>query len=399
MTLRVAIVADDLYPGFGGQAAATEGHIEVLLKRGHEVRVLAGAERKPTAPPPGVGLRRLPVWRPGDKQTHLALPLKGEILRLLDWADVVQANTPTPLAYQTLGLARGRGVPSVAGFHSQEESATLHFSLARPLMEAALRAWFGRLYKRPDRLTAPTPFAARLVRRYTGRPVHVVSNGIRLPEDEAGEREEGSSLRRWLQAEGGFLLAYVGRLAREKDPESMLGLVASLAASRRDVVLAVAGTGPLRHAMERRADRLGLAKRIRFLGYIPEGEKHALLRTADLFVMPSPTELQSIATLEAMARGCAVVAADSESSAVGEIVRAADCGLCYRPERVDDGAREIWRLLEKPDELKRLQENAVAAARRHDVNESGRRLEEIYTFLLAARPGSVAGEPLERKKA
>ena len=48
MKLRVAVVADDLYPGFGGQAAATEGHIEALLALGHEVRVLAGAERKPT---------------------------------------------------------------------------------------------------------------------------------------------------------------------------------------------------------------------------------------------------------------------------------------------------------------------------------------------------------------
>ncbi len=398
MKLRVAIVADDLYPGFGGQAAATEGHIEALLALGHEVRVLAGAEREPTTPPSGVGLGRLPVWRPGNKQTHLALPVKGEILRLLDWADVAQANTPTPLAYRTLGLARSRGVPAVAGFHSQEESATLHFSLARPLAEAALRAWFGRLYKKPDRLTAPTPFAARLVRRYTGRPVHVVSNGIRLPEDEAGEQEEGSALRRRLLAEGQFLLAYVGRLAREKDPESMLGLMASLAGLRRDAVLAVAGTGPLRHTLERAANRLGLAKQVRFLGYVSEEDKHALLRAADLFIMPSPTELQSIATLEAMVRGCAVVAADSESSAVGELVREADCGLCYSPGQLDEGAREVGHLLDKPDGLGRLQENAVTAARRHDINESGRRLDEIYHSLLDTRPESVTGETPERKK-
>ena len=398
MKLRVAIVADDLYPGFGGQAAATEGHIEALLALGHEVRVLAGAERKPTVPPPGVMLDRLPVWRPGDKQTHLAIPEIKRIPGLLDWADVVQANTPTPLVYRTLGLARNRGVPSVAGFHSQEESATLHFSLTRPLVEAALRAWFSRLYKRPDCLTAPTPFAARLVHRYTDRPVHVVSNGIRLPQDEAKERREGSSLRRRLLPEGRFLFAYVGRLAREKDPRSMIELMASLAGSRRDAVLAVAGTGPLRHTLERQAGRLGLAKQVRFLGYVSEEYKHALLRASDLFIMPSPTELQSIATLEAMVRGCAVVATDSESSAVGEMVREADCGLRYRPERLGDGARRIGRLLDRPDELESLQKNAAAAARQHDVNESGRRLEGIYHSLLDAHPNGVTVESLERNK-
>ncbi|HET7478699.1 MAG TPA: hypothetical protein VFJ72_04185, partial [Rubrobacteraceae bacterium] len=72
--MRIAVVADDLYPGFGGQAAATEGHVEALLARGHEVRALAGFEPVPSEPSPGVSVERLPVWRPGEKQTQLALP-------------------------------------------------------------------------------------------------------------------------------------------------------------------------------------------------------------------------------------------------------------------------------------------------------------------------------------
>ena len=395
--MRIAIVADDLYPGYGGQAVATEGQIEVLLALGHEVRVLAGAERSPTPPPSEVTLERLPVWRPGEKQMHLALPRQEKTRSLIEWAEVVQINTPTPLALRALRLARREGVPAVMGFHTQEESTTSHFALLSPAIGLALRRWYCHLYRRPDCLIAPTGFAARLARRYTPRPVHVVSNGIRLPADGAAEEESAASLRRRLLAGKRFLLTYLGRLSQEKRPQGLLEIMSALGPLRRDVRLAVAGTGPMRHALERQAAKLSLEKDVLFLGYVSEDEKQILLRASDLFLMPSPTELQSIATLEAMAHRCAVVAARSDTSAVCEMVWKARCGMCYRPDRADGAAMAIVRLLDRPAELDRLRQNAVEAAQKHDVRESGRRLEEIYRSLLCARSENAARiGPLER---
>lgn len=394
--IRIAVVADDLYPGFGGQAAATEGHVEALLGLGHEVRALAGAEESPTSPP-GVEVRRLRAWRPGRKQTRVAVPNRREARALLEWADVVQINTPTPLALMTLRLAATAGVPSVMGFHTQEESAAPHFGPLSPLAGAGLRAWYGYLYRLPDCLVAPTDFAARLARRYTTRPVHVVSNGIRLPEERPGG-ERVASLRRRLLSGKSFLISHVGRLSHEKNPQDLLAVMSALARARQDALLAVAGSGPLRSSLERRAARLGIAGCVRFLGYVSEEEKDQLLRASDLFLMPSPTELQSIATLEAMARGCAVVAADVATSAVGEVVSGADCGLLYDPAHPEEAALRIRGLLERPEELWRLRENAARAAVAHDVRESGRRLQEIYRRLLEVRSERLPGseKPLER---
>lgn len=394
--MRVAVVADDLYPGFGGQAAATEGHVEALVGLGHEVRALAGADGSPTPPPSGVELERLRAWRPGRKQTQIAIPERKKIRRLLEWADIVQINTPTPLALSTLRLAARLGVPSVMGFHTQEESAALHFGPLRPIASAALRAWYGHVYRLPDCLVAPTAFAARLTRRYTPRPVHVVSNGIRLPEERTGG-ERTASLRSGLLSGKRFLISHVGRLSHEKHPQDLLAMMSTLARTRGDTLLAVAGAGPLRTDLERRANRLGLAGSVRFLGYVSEEEKEDLLWASDLFLMPSPTELQSIATLEAMARGCAVVAADVPTSAVGEVVRGADCGALYDPARPEAAARLISEILDRPEELRRLRENAERAAKAHDVRESGRRLVGIYESLLDGRRGRrmVPEKPLQ----
>ena len=133
------------------------------------------------------------------------------------------------------------------------------------------------------------------------------------------------------------------------------------------------------------------------LGHVSEGQNQILFRESDPVLMPSPTELQSIATLEAMAHRCAVVAARSDTSAVCEMVWKARCGMCYRPDRADGAAMAIVRLLDRPAELDRLRQNAVEAAQKHDVRESGRRLEEIYRSLLCARSENAARiGPLER---
>ena len=352
-----------------------------LLERGHEIRALAGAEPSPTEPS-GVVVGRLPVWRPPNKQIHYAFPVRRKIRTLVDWADVVHINTPTPLALAVLRSAHRANVPGVLGFHAQEESMTMHTGrLILPL----LRAWYRYIYRIPDALVAPTPFAVRLAGRYTSRPIHVVSNGIRLPEATPADRERAAWFRERLLDEKRFLISHVGRLSPEKRPDGLLELMASLTERRRDARLIVAGDGPLRQDLEGRAARLGLKDTVRFLGYIREDEKQDLLRASDLFLMPSPTELQSIATLEAMAQGCAVLAADYDTSAVPELV--GNAGLCYDPERLPAAASDISRLLEAPDNLRRFGENAARAAKGHDIRKSAHRLEEIYRSLMRSRSG------------
>lgn len=379
--MRIAFVADDVYPGYGGQARATEGHVRALVDLGHEVRVLAGREAAPTEPPPGVAIERLPVFRPGDLQTHFAAPWYPAAARLTRWADVVQVNVPAPLGALVCVLARRRGTPCVFGFHTQLESSTMHFRHGAGIVGQALETWYRHLYRLPDALTTPTAFAARLARAWTRRPVVVVSNGITLPTTTDNDRDEARALRRALG--GRRLLAYVGRLSPEKSPASLVELVAGLAS---DVVLAIAGDGPCLNDVRARCAAAGVEDRVHLLGFVDERRKHLLLLAADAFVMPSPTELQSIATLEAMARGCAVIAADHVTSAVPDLVRDADCGLVYPPARPSEAAAELGALLRDERRLTTLQAHARAGAARHDVRRSGVALAELYTLLRAVTP-------------
>src|SRR5699024_2157673 len=108
-----------------------------------------------------------------------------------------------------------------------------------------------------------------------------------------------------------------------KRPLDLLALMERLPP---DVQLVIVGGGPLQERLRQEIAARQLSCRVRLAGFVSEAEKRALLANTELFVMPSPAELQSIATLEAMAAGCAVAAFGHASSAVPTLVREAQAG-------------------------------------------------------------------------
>lgn len=105
------------------------------------------------------------------------------------------------------------------------------------------------------------------------------------------------------------VIAYVGRLRRYKGVELILRAVAQM--RNRDVVVEIAGTGEDRPRLEALAQSLDLGARARFLGFVSEAEKSALLRRAWIVSLTSPKEGWGITNLEAAACGTPVVASDS----------------------------------------------------------------------------------------
>src|SRR5918999_1558185 len=102
---------------------------------------------------------------------------------------------------------------------------------------------------------------------------------------------------------------YLGRLKRYKQIDLILQAFARLA--RPAATLEIAGGGDDRVRLERLAQSLDLGHRVRFLGFVSEVQKLALLRAAWAVVFTSPKEGWGITNLEAAACGTPVIASDS----------------------------------------------------------------------------------------
>jgi len=391
--VRILFIADDLYPGFGGQARATEGHIRALAERGHEVVALAGDEDAPTEPPAGVRVERLPSWRLGGSQTRFAHPLFSRIAPLVAWADVVHANTPAATTAAATIVARRLGVPVVMGVHTQLETSTLQAPVLGPVLKRLLTTWYRMLFGAADALTAPTAFAADTARVFSRGRIEVVSNGLALGSWLALDPVKKRVPKRRL--------AYVGRLSPEKRPQDLIDLAAALPA---DYQLSICGEGPLAAQMRAMVAAAGLGDKVKLLGYLSEADKRALLSRTELFVMPSPAELQSIATLEAMAAGCAVAAVGYDSSAVPRLVLEAGAGTVLKVADSAAQAAQIVALMDDDDALATAQANARAYAGTHDVDASAAHLETLYLDLLgraavdAVRRGRASTPALARRE-
>lgn len=117
--------------------------------------------------------------------------------------------------------------------------------------------------------------------------------------------------------------SYIGRLKRYKGVHLVIRAFARLA--RADAVLEIAGAGDHRPALERLVRSLDLGARVRFLGFVSEAEKVALLRRSWAVALASPKEGWGLTNVEAAACGTPVVASDSPG--IRESVRHGETGF------------------------------------------------------------------------
>ncbi len=153
---------------------------------------------------------------------------------------------------------------------------------------------------------------------------------------------------------------------------------------------AIAGTGPEHDALARRIAELHLEERVTLLGW--RADVGALLRAADLFVLPSRNDALSLAALESLAAGTPVV-----STRVGGLAEAIEDGVngvLVPPEDPGALAGAISSLLADPARRERLASAARRrAAEQFSIDGMTRRVESLYTALLAGGGTPERGAP------
>lgn len=163
------------------------------------------------------------------------------------------------------------------------------------------------------------------------------------------------------------LFAYLGRLKKYKGVDIVLRAFARLA--RADAALEIAGTGDHRPALERLARSLDLGDRVRFLGFVSESDKLALLRRAWAMALASPKEGWGITNLEAAACGTPVIASDSPG--IRESVRHGETGFLVPHGDVGAMSEAMARI-------------AQSSALVQSLGENGRRFAATFTWDRAA---------------
>jgi len=188
----------------------------------------------------------------------------------------------------------------------------------------------------------------------------------------------------------------LGRLVPKKGHEYAIRSVARLVNEKGygNIEYVIAGDGPLLGTLIDLAGELGIEDRVKFPGNVDSDEVLGLLDSAHIFLLPSVTaadmdrEGQALVLQEAQAVGLPVVA--TRHNGIPEGVLDGVSALLVPERDVGSLVRELSILLEHPEEWPRMGlKGREFVAKRYDIRTLSRRLESIYTALLADDPDAL----------
>jgi glycosyltransferase involved in cell wall biosynthesis len=379
-SLRILIGAETYPPDVNGAARFAERLAGGLAGRGHEVHVVTPS---PTGPPSRDtrddvtvhGVRSHRYFRHEHFQVCMpweAFPATATLLAEIQ-PDVVHTQAHMVVGRGIVRAAHRAGRPLVATNHLMPENLAAYSPLPRWLQPAYHSlAWkdLGRVFARADVVTAPTPRAVELLVGRAGLPdAFPVSCGIDADRYQVPVREPHAVPT----------VLFVGRLDQEKRVDELIRAMAALPAEL-PAALEIVGDGARRADWTALATALGVAERVRFRGFISEDELLQAYAGAAVFCMPGVAELQSIATLEAMAAGTPVVAADA--MALPHLVRPGRNGWLYRPGDVAELSTRLAALLRDPGLRTRMGAASRELVAAHAFEKTLDTFESIYHRVL-----------------
>jgi glycosyltransferase involved in cell wall biosynthesis len=383
--MRILIVTDQYAPMVGGVPTVTRSLATGLAERGHAVRVLApsrdwraGTGRDGRALVRYLGSFPWPLY----EGMRVAAPVSGVRALFTTVPDVVHIHSPLVLGVLAQRRARRLDVPVVYTNHYLPVNAHPGLYQGHLGFDNSFYAYVIGFSNRCSYVTAPSATALGLLRdRGLRAPSRVISNGVDAGTYSPGPADEQLRDRYGLRRDQPLILS-VGRLSPEKRVDVLITAAARLT---HEAHVIIAGSGPQEAGLRTMADQLGVASRVTFLGHVPAAELPGLYRLADIFAIASEAELQSLTTMDAMATGLPVVAADAY--ALTELVRHGSSGFLFRRGRAGDMAACLDALAGDPG----LRRAMAAAGSRiispHERLATLRAWESLYGLLAQTGPG------------
>jgi glycosyltransferase involved in cell wall biosynthesis len=207
--------------------------------------------------------------------------------------------------------------------------------------------------------------------------IDVVPLGLSEPHPERAMPE--AELRDKLKLGDRTIALSLSAKRPHKNLMRLLDSLASIPEERRPILVIPGYSTWHERELEEHARELGIEDDVRLLGWVNEAEIEALYAASALFVFPSYYEGFGLPVLEAMQRGVPVACSDRTS--LPEV--AGGAALMFDPDRHEEIAAAMERLLSDGDEAERLRQAGYERARQFTWDETARLTAESYERALS----------------
>lgn len=291
--------------------------------------------------------------------------------------DVVHCHTPVGAMIARLAArdARKKGTKVVYTAHG------LHFFNGAPLIN-----WL--LYYPAEWLLAPLTdvlitinredFARAKQHLRAGRIEYVPGVGLDTGKFSAPGFDRDEKRRELGFRDQDLLMLTVAEMTRNKNHTTVLKAMAQLKEEPEYAHLyyLIVGRGEQQQALEAEAASLGIADHVHFLGY--RADVPQIYRSCDLFAFLSYREGLSLALMEAMSSGMAILCSKIRGNT--DLIDDGINGIFAENDPVTV-AEDILELLRDPDKRRRLGQAATEKVKQFDEKPVQSRMKDIYESL------------------
>jgi glycosyltransferase involved in cell wall biosynthesis len=382
--MKILIASDLHWPTINGVATFSRTLARGLAARGHEVLVIAPSQeghfyKEVDGNHPVVRTKSVPF--PFYQNFRICLTPQKEVKQIIDEfePDVIHIQMLMAIGQAAMKYGNKNGIPIVSTNHAMPENLMDNLKLLAPVAKPInymLKEYGRRFHAKADCVTMPTQSAIDMfdaMEKLT-IPLKAVSNGIDLSRFTDSIPDPEIYGRFHLPTDRP-IISYVGRLDAEKHLSVLLEAFAKIH-KEIDGHLLIVGDGTDAENLRRLAHDLHIVHSTTFTGRVSDEDIVALHKIGTVFCMPSPAELQSIATLEAMASGRPVVAVDA--GALRELCQDGVNGHLCEQDNVDQIADCLKEIVTSPELLKQYSAASLAIARTHDLETTLDTFESIY---------------------
>lgn len=355
--MKIAIFTDTFAPDVNGVARTLKRFTDYLEVNGHEFIVFAPESTKESRFSSHIHrFTSMPFFL--YPECRLALPnmiqVKSKLQRFKP--DLIHVATPFNIGLCGIHYAKKLNIPLVGSYHTDFDQYLSYYDLQ--IFSKILWKYMHWFHRSFEKIFVPSQETLKQLQKQKFKNLHIWGRGVDCSLFHP--HYSNDELFKKYHIKEKFLLSYVGRLAPEKDIDTLLQISHELPKElQHNIHWLIVGDGPYKEEMMKKAPI-----NMTFAGYLTGETLAKVYANSHLFIFPSPTETFGNVVLEAHAAGTPVIGANS--GGVKNIIQQGRTGYLCEPKNIEQFSNAIITLLTNPS----LQLQMSDQARKYALTQS-----------------------------
>ena len=385
--MKILLTTESYYPNIDGGAVAQHNLAQGLKKRGHNVSIIAPgySYRNIVEKDNGTTIYRikalkLPFYM--NSKYHFSIFPLFEVRKIIKESkpDIINLCSPYPISICAMIWAKKYNIPLIGSIHILPQNMLAPFFKYRLYKTLEKYSWKYLVYffNLLDGATIPTKTGLDMyVKRGLETDIIPISNGLKT--EIFNPNNNGEYLRKIFNLPDKNIVLFAGRINEEKNLDVLIKAIPNVIKEVDAHFLLVGSGGEYKNWLISLVKQLDVEKYTTFTDFLDYKDYPNIYSIADLFAIPSETELQSIVTMEAVATGLPVVVVNS--GALPELA-CMNNGFVFEPKNSKQMADFIIKILSDEKLRKNMGKNSLKLIKSHSMESVVEQFEKIYEKVI-----------------